>query len=230
MKNVTAIAVFVAASGIAQAEMIEARFTGTQKGSTVRVTSPDLTGNTFAGQLKYSLSDGPEDIIGDWVTFCSDLAQRTNGSDRWYDIVPVSSLPGSAPMGEAKADAIRDLYIFSAGSQLTSTTSNNLATAFQLAVWEIINDFDANAPGYNLSITSGLFSATKTNGDALPSGITTELNSLFGAVGNTPNAPVSLMGLRSGSYQDQLIPIPAPGTAALAGLGALCFISRRRDR
>ena len=41
---------------------------------------------------------------------------------------------------------------------------------------------------------------------------------------------MEVVGLRSGQYQDQLIPnaVPAPGAAALAGLGSLLVVSRRR--
>lgn len=231
MKTRIAALAALAIAGIANADVIDARFTGTQKGSTVRVDSPYFDGNVFAGQLKHTLSNGPAELNGNWITFCTDLAQHVTSNTREYDIVSVSMLPDNDPMGEAKAAAIRDLYIFANGSQLTTTTSNDLATAFQLAVWEIVLDFNNNPEaGYGLSVTAGDFRARKTSGSPLSSGVMTQLNNLFGAIGDMPESPISILGIRSGDYQDQIIPVPAPGAAALAGLGVLLVAGRRRDR
>ncbi|MDX2130774.1 MAG: PEP-CTERM sorting domain-containing protein [Planctomycetota bacterium] len=219
----------LALAGAAGASTIDVRFTGTQRGSNVRITSPDLTGAVFAGQLKHRLSDGPAALNGDWITFCTDLAQHVTSNTRSYEVVDVAMLPGSSPMGADAALAINDLYAFSNGAQLSTSTSNDLATAFQLAVWEIVVDFDPEAPGFNLSVFDGDFRATKSDGSNLSSGVLTHLSSLFGAIGGS-HAPASLLGLRSGQHQDQLIPVPAPGATVLAGLGLVCVSARRRTR
>ncbi|CAG0962266.1 hypothetical protein PHYC_00791 [Phycisphaerales bacterium] len=231
MKTRIAVLAAAALAGIANADVIDARFTGTQKGGTVRVDSPYFDGNVFAGQLKHTLSNGPAELNGNWITYCTDLAQHVTSNTRSYDIVPLSLLPDNVPMGADKASAIRDMYIFANGSQLTTTTSNDLATAFQLAVWEIIVDFN-NVPeaGYGLSMTSGDFRARKTSGNPLSSGVMTQLGNLFGAIGDAPQSQIALLGIRSGDYQDQIIPVPAPGAAALAGMGVLLVAGRRREK
>lgn len=225
----TMIAATVAAAGAAHASTITVQYTGTQRGQNVAIQSPDRTGNVFAGQLKHTLSDGPAELNGDWITYCADLAQGVSGTPRTFEVVDIAVLPGNAPMGAAKASAIADLYAFAGGSQLLATASNDFAAAFQLAVWEIITDYNPSETNFALGITTGNFRATRTDGNPLSSGVMNHLTSLFAAVGAGHN-PDTLLGLRSTTHQDQIIPVPAPGSAALAGLGLLCLAGRRRIR
>ena len=110
----------------------------------------------------------------------------------------------------------------------SSPPLHDFAAAFQLAVWEIITDYNP-ADQFALGITTGNFRATRTDGNPLSSGVMNHLTSLFAAVGAGHN-PDTLLGLRSTTHQDQIIPVPAPGSAALAGLGLLCLAGRRRIR
>ncbi|MBL9140709.1 MAG: Cys-Gln thioester bond-forming surface protein [Phycisphaerae bacterium] len=218
-------------AGVSHADFVDVVYTGTGAGSSVTVSSPVRNGNVFAGQIRMTLSNSTGiDLNGNWTVFCSDLGQNVSGSSTTYEVLPVSSLPAGSGMGAAKAAAIADLYAFAAGSQLSSGTSNNLATAFQLAIWEIVHDFDANAVNYGLSITSGLFSATKTNGDAFSATLMGHIANLFGAIGNTNGA--SLIGLGHPGRQDQILEVngfvPGPGVLASAAIGLLLAGPRRR--
>jgi len=224
-----AAALALAAAG-ASADVISVQFTGTQSGQSVKIASPSYNGNVFAGQLKHTLSAGPAWLNGNWITYCVDLAQHVTSSAQTYDIVSVSSLPDSSPMGLAKAAAIRDLYVYSNGAQLTTGTSNDYAAAFQLALWEIVTDYNPSVTGGNLSLTAGSFTAKKTDGSALATGVTSVASTLFSKIGAAPESPITLLGLRSGTAQDQVIPVPAPGAATLAGLGLLAIAGRRRGR
>jgi len=229
MKTLIITAALLATADAAQADTIGVVFTGTQRGQNVAIDSPWHDGNVFAGQLKHTLSNGTgasSALNGHWITFCTDLNQYVTQSVQSYDVVSVSSMPDNQPMGALKAAAIADMYTYAAGSHLLTTTSNDLAAAFQLAVWEIVIDYTA-AAGHNLSITSGSFQATATGGSALTAGVSTQLSNLFAAVGNV-SGTTSLIGVRSGSSQDQLIPVPAAGPLALAGLGLLCVARRKR--
>lgn len=228
------IAALAGAATLAGADTIDVRFTGTGRGQQVRVTHPGGTMNVFAGQLYHELTNGSgplgDEIEGTWATYCTDLTQYVTSTVRTYDVVDVALVPNVSPMGVARADALRDLYAFSNGLQGQTGASNDYAAAFQLAVWEIVTDYNAGVGLSSLSITSGSFRATKTDGSALSAGVSAALNTFFGAIGaEGPGA--SLLGLRSSSAQDQIIPIvPAPGPIALAGLGALCLGMRRRSR
>lgn len=232
--SIFTVSAIVLLAGAAQADTINVRFTGTGAGSNVHVASPGFSGNVFAGQLKHTLSGGTGAAAafdGDYLTYCTDLAQHVTGSTKSYDVVSITQLPDSSPMGDAKANAIRSIYSAANSAQSVVGASNDLATAFQLAVWEIVTDFNPAASNSGLSITGGSFLATTTNGGSLSGGILSQLNTLFAAAlagaGGT-----DLVGIRSGQYQDQILPIavPAPGAAALASLGLLCMTGRRRTR
>lgn len=228
-----AAAAVVAAAGAAQADTIDVRYLGTGRGSSVRITHAGGTQNVFAGQLRHTLTNGTglgATLHGTWVTFCTDLNQRVSSSTRTFDVVSVAQLPNWGAMGVARANAIRDMYAFANGSQLLSTASNNLAAAFQLAVWEVVTDFNPSVGVASLSLASGGFRATKTDGSAFSSTLMNHVNSLFGSIGAAPagGGNVNILGLRSGTTQDQIVPIPAPGAFALTSLGCICLAGRRR--
>ncbi|MCC6950193.1 MAG: hypothetical protein IT433_01980 [Phycisphaerales bacterium] len=228
----TAAAITVAAAcGLANAGVVTVQYTGTGQGRSVHVASPAFNGNVFAGQLRHTISGGLGDDAeynGNHVTFCTDLSQRVTSTPRTYEIVAVDEMPNSTPMGDAKADAIRNMYDFASGTQLLGGTSTDLGAAFQLAVWEIITDYNPSIFGGNLSVTTGSFRATKTDGSALWGGVQTQLAALLGAATTEGSGSSDVAGIRSSGYQDQIVPIPAPGAAVLASLGLVCLTGRRR--
>lgn len=220
-----------ALAGLAQADFVDLTYAGTGAGSNVAVYSPVRNGTVFAGQIYLTLSNSTGlNLNGSWVSFCSDLGQNLSGGTNTYEIVGVDTLPIGDPMGAAKAQAIADMYSYAAGAQLSNTASNNLACAFQLAIWEIIHDFDSNAANNGLDITSGLFHATKSNGDAFSATLMGHLADFFGAIGTHGGA--QLLGLGNGSRQDQILEvsgfIPGPGALALGALAGVLGASRRR--
>jgi len=226
-----AAAALAVSAGLASAGTIDVRFTGTGAGQTIHVNSPSLNGNVFAGQLFHTLSNatGPEaQFNGDYVTFCTDLSQHVTSTIRTYDLVAIDLMPNSTPMGAAKAQALTKLYASAGGSQLLGGTSSELGAAFQIAVWEIISDYNPSLIGGGLDVTAGTFRATKTDGSTLSSSVRGHLTSLFAAANTEGGVGAGIMGIRSSTAQDQIIPVPTPGAFALAGLGGLCLVRRRR--
>lgn len=216
---------------LASADFVDVVFTGTGAGSNVKVSSPVRNGDVFAGQVRMTLSNSTGvDLNGNWIVYCTDLGQNISGGSTTYEVLPVASLPMGGGMGAAKAAAIGDLYAFAAGSQLSNATSNALATAFQVAIWEIVHDFDANASGYGLDVTAGSFSATQTNGSALSAAVMGHLASLFAAIGTTSGS--TLLGLGHPSAQDQILEVsgfvPGPGVLACGAIGLVLGGARRR--
>lgn len=219
-------AVLFMVHGAAHAEMVNLAFDGKGQGQNVKLESTLFNGNVFAGQLRHTVTGGSA-FDGSWMTFCTDLAQHVSSSSKPFEVVSLEFLPGTAPMGSDKANAIRDIYAFAGGSQLESDAADALAAAFQLAIWEIILDFDLAEADRGLNIASGNLKATKTDGNALGSAIMGQLTSLFGAIGTVDASGIDMVGFRSGQHQDQLIVVPSPGALALLA-GAGLMVRRRR--
>ncbi|HLO42268.1 MAG TPA: Cys-Gln thioester bond-forming surface protein [Phycisphaerales bacterium] len=226
-------AAFVASN--ASADFANVKYVGTGKGSNVKMTIGGTTKDVFAGQLKHQISGATGDyavLNGTKVTFCTDLLQYVSSSTTQYEFVPVSSVPMSAPMGADKAKAIQDMYNGASGAQLASNVSDDFATAFQLAVWEVVTDYNKNVGVASVGLASGQFKAKKTNGNALSSGVMNAFNTLIGYIGQASNNNVKIVGMANNHAQDQIVEgqtyVPAPGAAALASLGLLLAGKRRR--
>lgn len=229
---VVAIASFCAVSaGLANADTVDMRFLGTGSGRNVRVTDGDRTFNVFAGQLRHSFSNGTglgASLSGEMITYCTDLSQYVSSTTRSYSVVPVESAPVGIAMGSDKARAIASLYDYAMGVHLTSSTSNDLGAAFQLAVWEVVSDYNYNIGAASLSLSTGNFRASQTNGSAVWSSVSNLLNGFFAHTNNSSFSPSGLRAIASGSYQDQLVVVPAPGAGILAGLGMALIAKRTR--
>jgi MYXO-CTERM domain-containing protein len=101
----------------------------------------------------------------------------------------------------------------------------DLAAAFQIAVWEVANDYDGTAA--SLSIAAG-----NLQGPSLSAAIVGNLTTLFAAAANTSGLGSQLVGLGNASFQDQIIDptaaIPTPGAVVMLGLAGLVGMRRRR--
>lgn len=237
MKNTTlklsllAAAAMTAFAASAHADTIDVRFLGTGAGRNVHVNVGSSSFNCFAGQLQHELSNGTG--FGEWLngtryTFCTDLTQTVTTTRRTYDLVTVADIPDSSPMGVAKSNAIHDLYVVAGGAQVASGANADLAAAFQLAIWEIVRDYNPATGLSSLSLTSGNFRATQTSGSAISGSLLSQFNTLLGAIGHYGDSAPSIIGLRSDCAQDQVTLVPAPGAIALGGLGLFCMSARRR--
>ncbi len=213
----------LALTSLSSADFVDVQYLGTQRGRQVNVVSPGINGQLFAGQLLLDLDNGPPGYDGPLTVFCSDLYQTVSGSWLSYEIVPVEFLPTTSPMGMAKAEAIRQLYAYAGGSQLLGSTSDDFAAAFQLAIWEIVTDFDGISGGTSLDFTNGLFQAS-----SLTAQIEADAASLFAAIGYQDISGTQLEGLSNDGAQDYIRYVPAPGAVALLGLAGLVGARRRR--
>lgn len=205
------IAAVVAAAG---AEPVFVQFQGEHIGRGVAVS---LSGGlTFAdGSASQTVWSGERSLLvdGQFIRAYSAGLTRTNG-DGWYDEGPIHA----GTSGE-KVRAISALF---AGHAESSDNPDEAAT-LQAMLWEIVYDFDGSDGSINMAsgdvsfglIDGALFDAMKRT-----------------ALGNDRNddrnASVAL--LSSDMHNGQLIIVPLPSGAGLAGVGLLGFASWRRRR
>jgi hypothetical protein len=234
MRKLATIVVLAMAAGSAAADTVRMEFEGVGSGRNVRVSLGSNTINCFAGQLVHSFSNGTgaaAGLTGNLTTFCSDLTQSVTSSGSTYTVTGIQNLPGSDPMGSARAQAIYDMYAAAGGSQMGSDA--DMAAAFQLAIWEVVYDYNP-ADGGSLNLAAGDLRAKSSLGTTLSSSILSRVSFLFGAIGSNA-LQAGLMGFRNGSFQDQilqvqLVPVPLAAVAGLLGLGVAGYMRKRTAR
>ncbi|MFI4898575.1 MAG: Cys-Gln thioester bond-forming surface protein [Phycisphaerales bacterium JB059] len=215
-------------SSHAAAQNVDMRFLGTGAGKDIKIWSDGYDGRVFAGQLIHEIRDDRDSLSGVYTTFCVDVHQFVSSRYKTYRVSNLTDVPDAHPMSDAAAQAINDIYAYAGDVQLSDSVSDTFAAAFQIALWEIVEDFDAREGVASLDINRGSFKAKKTNGWRLTGDIVDYINGLFGAIGNG-SRDQGLIALKSRHYQDQVIKVvPAPMT--LAGFGAIGLAATRRRR
>ena len=223
--SILAISAFAAP---ASADLVTVFCSGTGAGRAVTLSHLGTTRNVFAGQIMLSLSNSSSGALnGSWISFCTELSQNihVNGPSQVYQVLSVAQVPNPGPgMGETRAAAIARMYTFASNTQFGGNA--DYAAAFQIALWEIANDYDGSAA--SLSLAAG-----NLQGASLAAGIVANISGLLSAAADTSIFSKPLVGLGNAGFQDQIIdpsvPIPTPGAMALLGL-ANVFGARRRRR
>lgn len=227
----TATAVALCAAS-ASADSVTMTFDSTGLGRSVRVASPDLQGNVFAGQLFHRFENGTglgAQLSGRTLaTYCIELAQNVATSPQTFAVTVIDG-PTRSPV-EGVLSRMVGFALSAAPLDRDTNVQRDFHTAVQLAIWEVITDFDPGQGMASLDVQSGSFHARKQNGDALWGGVMGFVGDLFDAGMNGTGGGLAMT---SSGAQDQVIPltdpiIPAPTAAALglAGLGGMA--SRRR--
>ncbi|MBN4052491.1 hypothetical protein JYT82_00085 [bacterium AH-315-K20] len=246
--RLTAAAVLLAtAAGLAssaRADIVDMYFSGAGQGQVVRIEIGERSISTFAGQLMYEITEVTDtptdagdgwDMLGSQAFFCTDLFQATSRDTLPYTLTGLTGVPDSAPMSLTTASAVESLFAFADQAQFAADAPDDLATAFQLALWEVVTDFDPGAGRSSLDIAAGEFRASNPLNEPLSGSVLAQIGTLFDAVGSGQSFGGEIMALRSPVAQDQLtavmgVPatIPASGSLAAFGLGLLVAVGRRR--
>ena len=214
-------------AGAASAQTIDVRFVGSGAGESITVTSPSVNGGLFAGQLRHELSNPlggtPVDMAGTRNTYCIDLGQyvATNTTTYAYlDTNAPSIFTGNAAI-DARLTAIS--WLFSRdGAAASSTSDNAVAAGMQVALWEVITDWDPNVGRASLDLGSGAFMA-----GASPA-VLAQANAFLDNAIPGLGLPADVAILADGVFQDQITLVPTPGAALVAGTGILWMMGRRR--
>lgn len=173
--------------------------------------STNLNESAYAGAFNGQFSNGK---TGAFISYCVDIFQTFS----WHSPFATVEKSTTDQFGAAKATAIGQLY---SQNYTTSLTSASNSAAFQLALWEIVNDND-------FSLNTGIFKATGTN-----AGILNQANLWLAHLAGPGNL-FNFTDYTSSTKQDQLVatpsavPLPAALPLMASALGLLGFKLRRR--
>jgi len=234
-----AVVLLAAAAATAHADIVDMYFSGPGRGMQVQIEVDDRTISTFAGQLIHEVTaadEALESFVGAQPFFCTDVFQPTSRHTLPFTLTNLTGVPDSQPMSSTTANAVRSLFASAGQAQFASDAPDDLAAAFQLALWEVVTDYDALVGRDSLSLDSGRFSASGPSSQPLTPSVLARLDTLFSAVGAGEQFLGEVTAFRSPVAQDQLtavagVPatIPTSGSLASFSMGlALAFGRRRR--
>ncbi len=212
--------------------------TGNAANETITVWGGGLEGvDVYAGVYTFDKSGGTgEGKLWDngLVTgFCTELSEGVPTITSKYNVIPLEGGPTSsflgAPMGEAKADYVRELWgrFYDpswAGKGQFTWKQNSQASAFASAIWEIVyEDLPAISSKWDVSIDG-----TAGDGGFASEWVDADLANgwLHALDGKGPKADLRIFSF-NGS-QDYIAQVPEPATIMLLGLGSAFGLFRRK--
>lgn len=198
----------------------------------IRDSAPTaLSMNVLAGGFRMTDTSGPTLAAGtSFMAWCVDIYHllNTSSSGASYALQTGSQFFGAGSSVIGRLERLASYVVDNDGRAATTTLQSALtgsvqSAAFQLAVWEIVNEGGSSG----LNVTNGDFYVTGAS--------STVANLANGWLTNSAGwASTQALSVWSGpnSTQDLAVfaPIPEPETYAmlLAGLGLMGFIARRR--
>lgn len=245
---------FLGVSGTAGAATITAAYEGLGLSQTVTMTQSGnpLSGHAVvAGIYKWKVTGSSGDLgfaandllegngqsnNADFVAFCIDPNEWLNSPSSFTVFNPLGDTTASG--GEVSAtEAVWLRQLFAYQSPFDPTLDATTAAALAVAVWEIVGENAAGLSG--LSVTNGGLKFSAANAAVL-----TEAQSFLTNLGSAiPVLADTLVALVSSTGQDMLafripgggdiptggdLPVPAPGTLLLLGLGLAAMGYRAR--
>lgn len=233
----TAIAIIAAATTVASADIVDMKYTGVGAGKNVKIHFNDSSFNAFAGEIEHEIqgAQSPNTFLnGTLYTYCADISEHVATNFSEYEITSVDNVPMTdnmfTAMNSTKSSAIRALYATTYDAHLNREFDDTQAAAFQLTIWEIVNDYNGNES--SIDVTAGSLTFSKTNGKDIQNSIVNAVEGFkqkmtIGLEAGWGNFS-GVVGLANAGAQDQLA-VPAPGAFALLAAGGLITTRRRRQ-
>ncbi|HZW06839.1 MAG TPA: Cys-Gln thioester bond-forming surface protein [Phycisphaerales bacterium] len=216
----------LALAGTSLADTVNARFTGVSPGQSVTMRLDGHNINTQAGAYNFLRSaSNPGTLAGFAPTFqgfCIDLTEYVQvGHTYQWHTVALGNAPTSdaGPMGAANALRLGRLFANQYTGLATASNQAQAHAAFQIAVWEIVFDD-------GLDLAHGSLKATNA-----PAGTIALAQSWLNTLGSGAGWNLIAIDDQPGcddGHQGYVL-TPAPGAAALMGLGGLAGMRRKRQ-
>lgn len=227
---IASVVVAIASGSALAASTVEMHKIGTGLGKEIKIVYNGDAFDAFAGEIIHEFRNGVglgEQFNGKTMaTYCVEVTQTVTESYKVYEVTDdVGSIPEPA-MGAARGDALNDMFAILLEKRAEGVFSNDWAAAFQIAVWDVVYDYNEGVGRDSLDVESGEMRVKKTNGDPLSNSLVNKIDVFFDAIGITAT-PFNVIGFYNASSQDQMV--PAPGTIALGSLGLLLVGRRRKN-
>jgi hypothetical protein len=184
-----------------------------------------------APELPENISDALGGITSNAQIFCTEVDETVNFSTYRYDVVDLQDVPSiDAGMGPTRAALMEKLY----GSSRAGLSGNVQFAGFQLAVWEIANDYDGTSGSINLA--DGDFKRRNNQTGNIASAWSAAQSFLTAALSSSDTT--ALLGLKISGIQDFIVenptppeaPVPEPTSVALWSFGLLGLAAMRRRK
>lgn len=222
--------VAIACGSSLAASTVEMRRIDRGYGKEIKIIHESGTFDAFAGEIVHEFQNG----VGlgaqfngkTMATYCVEVTQSVTNEFRTYDVTDeVGTIPDPA-MGEDRADALNDMFAMLLEKRAEGVFNDDWAAAFQVAVWDVVYDYDAEVGRASLSVSTGDMMARKTNNDPLSLSVRNKIDVFFDAIG-VAESNFNIIGFHHDGKQDQIV--PTPGTLALGSLGLLLVGRRRKN-
>ena len=235
-----AAVLLVAVAATAHADIVDMHFSTLGRGQPVELSLGSQSVRAFAGQLVHETTAADsEELLGAFLGsqpyFCIDPFQATSRQSLPYTLTDLTGVPDSLPMRDSTAAAVRSLFASANHAQFAGDAPDDLAAAFQLALWEVVSDFDAGLGRSSLDLDRGWFRASAPGRQPLSESMLARMDTFFNAVESGERYSGQVIALRSPVAQDQLtavagVPasIPTSGSLASFSLGLGLMFGRRR--
>lgn len=164
----------------------------------------------YVGQFYWSGMTGDAAAVGlppAFKSFCIEGLQSISpGSNTFDSLVPLTA---STLLGSGRADQVTEFWRQYGPTASTGFTDNTDGAAFQLAIWEIINDGRPTAGQAAAALAGGTF---KVAGTHLTAPAVARAAAWLNGTGTATvgGGAVALYALQSPTKQDQVVCVPVP--------------------